>query len=154
MNELISNKKKSELLAEKIASMNYEDVITHKEISVLISEPYPSGKYTAAVTKARKILLENHCRCIECVVGDGYRVVHPDNFVNQSLKHFKRGFKEIKKAENTLTHAPIKHMSEEGRIVFQRVHDRAVILNAAMQGASVEIKTLSKKTHPLALAVK
>lgn len=34
----------------------------------------------------------------------------------------------------------------------QRVHDRAVILNASMQGVKTELKTLAgKRTHPFAL---
>lgn len=37
------------------------------------------------------------------------------------------------------------------RMEYQRVHDRAVILQAAMKGASVELKTLGKKNHPFAL---
>jgi hypothetical protein len=42
-------------------------------------------------------------------------------------------------------------MSKEGLEVFRRVSDRAVTLNAAMKGASVELKTLGKKNHPFAL---
>lgn len=38
------------------------------------------------------------------------------------------------------------------RMEYQRVHDRAVILQASMRGASVELKTLAgKRTHPFAL---
>lgn len=40
----------------------------------------------------------------------------------------------------------IEEMSRE-----QRVYDRAVTLQASMRGASVELKTLSKKKHPFAL---
>lgn len=154
MNELIVNKKKSEILAEKIASMDYGAVIRHGEISVLIDEPYPSNKYMSTIQKAKKILLKEYHCCIECVIGDGYRVVNPDRFVETSLRHYKRGFKEIRKAEDTLEHAPVKHMSDEGRIVYRRVYDRAIILSAAVRGAKVEMKTLSKKEHPFALAGK
>ena len=152
MNELIVNKKKSEILAEKIASMEYGSVIRHTEISALIDEPYPSNKYMSTIQKAKKILLKEYCCCIECVIGDGYRVVHPDGFVSTSLRHYKRGFKEIRKAEDTLEYAPVKNMTDEGRIVYRRVYDRAVILSAAVKGAKVEMKVLSKKEHPFALA--
>ena len=33
----------------------------------------------------------------------------------------------------------------------QRIHDRAVTLQAAMRGASVELKTLGQKKHPFAI---
>ena len=34
---------------------------------------------------------------------------------------------------------------------YRRVHDRAVILAAAMKGARVELKTLGEKKHPYAV---
>lgn len=38
------------------------------------------------------------------------------------------------------------------RMEYQRVHNRAVILQASMKGASVELKTLAgKRKHPFAL---
>ncbi len=42
-------------------------------------------------------------------------------------------------------------MSLHERMEYQRAHDRAVILQAAMKGASVELKTLGKKNHPFAV---
>ena len=42
-------------------------------------------------------------------------------------------------------------MSKEARNIYQRVHDRAVILQASMKGASVELKTLGRKKHPFAI---
>lgn len=152
MNEIIENKKKSEVLAEMIMTLGYGDVIKHSSISKIIEEPYPSNKYAATIQKTKKILLKKYNRCIEVIVGDGYRVVQPDDFVNQSLKHYKKGFKEIEKGTDTLYHAPVNDMTAEGVTVYRRVYDRAVILNASLQGAKVELKTLSnKKQHPFAL---
>lgn len=152
MNDLIQNKKKSEVLIEAIMSLNYGDVITHKVISDIIEEPYPSVKYNSVVQKVRKSLLKDYSRCIEAIFGEGYRVVQPDDFVNQSLKHYKRGFKEIQKGSDTLTYAPVSDMTEEGKTVYRRVHDRTVILNASLQGAKVELKKLSERKHPFVLA--
>lgn len=42
-------------------------------------------------------------------------------------------------------------MTNEGRERYRRVHDRAVTLTAAMKGASVELKTLGQRKHPMAL---
>lgn len=151
MNEVIQNKKKSEILAEKINELNYGDVITHLQISSLIEEDYPSNKYTSTIAKAKKILLKKYNKTIENIVGDGYRLVNPDDFVGQSLKYYKRGFGEMQKGYDVLNHAPTKDMTKEGREAYRRVHDRAITLAAAMKGASVELRTLGEKKHPFAL---
>ena len=148
MNEIIENKRKSEVLAEMIATLNYGDVIFHKDISCLIEEKYPSPKYNTTVQKCKKILLEKYSRTIECVRGDGYRVVNPDDFVENSLQHYKRGFNEVKKGHDILSHAPVKDMTKEGRESFRKVYDRSVILQAHLKGVSVELKTLATKQHP------
>jgi hypothetical protein len=150
MNEVINNKKKSEILAENISQLKYGDIISHQTISNVIDEVYPSNKYTSTIAKARKILLKNGI-CLENIVGDGYRVIEPDNFVNHSLRHYKRGFNEMQKGYDTLNYAPVKNMTPEGRETYRRVNDRAVTLAAAMKGVSVELKTLGQKRHPMAL---
>lgn len=151
MNEVIENRKKSEVLAEKINELNYGDVITHQQISDLIEEDYPSNKYTSTIAKAKKILLKKYSKTIENIVGDGYRVVSPGDFVQQSLKHYRRGFTEMQKGYDTLEYAPIKDMSKEDLNTYRRVHDRAITLAAAMKGVSVELRTLGQKKHPMAL---
>lgn len=150
MNEVLNNQKKSEVLAEEIKKLNYGDIISHDQISQIIEEDYPSNKYTSTIAKVKKILLKEGI-CLENIIGDGYRVVEPDNFVDHSLKHYKRGFNEMQKGFDTLTYAPTKNMTPEGRNTYRRVHDRAVTLAAAMKGVSVELKTLGEKKHPMAL---
>lgn len=78
MNEIVENKKKSEILAEKINELSYGDVLTHQQISSLIEEDYPSNKYTSTIAKAKKLLLKKYNKTIENIVGDGYRVVDPE----------------------------------------------------------------------------
>lgn len=148
MNEIIENKKKSEILAERINELNYGAVITHQQISSMIEEDYPSNKYTSTIAKTKKILLKKYNKTIENIPGDGYRVVQPDDFVQQSLKHYKRGFNEMQKDYDTLEYAPTQNMTPEGLNTYRRVHDRAIILQASMQGVKVELKSLSKKEHP------
>lgn len=150
MKEVLSNKKKSEVLAEKIKELKYGDIILHKQIAKVIKEHYPSSKYTTILSKTRKLLLEEGI-CLENIVGDGYRLVMPDNFIDHSLKHYKRGFHEMQKGYDTLAHAPTKNMTLEGRNTYRRVYDRAITLAATMQGVSVELKTLSRKQHPMAV---
>lgn len=150
MNEVLNNKKKSEILAKKIQTLHYGDIITHRQIADSINENYPSNKYTTIISKTRKIL-KKHGIFLESIVGDGYRIVEPDNVVNQSLKHYKRGFHEMQKGYETLEYAPTKDMTPEGRDTYRRVHDRAITLTAAMKGASVELKTLGERKHPMAI---
>lgn len=151
MNEIIENRKKSEILAEKLNKLKYGDFISHDEISSMIEEAYPSNKYTSTIAKARKILLKKYNRAIDNIVGDGYKIVSPGDFVQQSLKHYKRGFNEMGKGYEVLEHAPIKDMSKEDLNTYRRIHDRAITLAAAMKGASVELRTLGEKRHPMAL---
>lgn len=152
MNEIIENKKKSEILAEKINEMNYGDFITHQQIAAVIKTEYPSNAYSSVIAKARKILLKKYNKAIENIPGDGYRITSPDDFVQQSLKHYKRGFNEMQKGYDHLENAPIKDMTPEGRDTYMRVHDRAIILQASMQGVKAELKTLSgKRKRPLAI---
>lgn len=150
MNEVLNNKKKSEVLAEEIEKLQYGDMIFHEQIANIIEEEYPSNKYSSTIAKTKKILLKKGL-CLENIIGDGYRVLEPDNFVHQSLKHYKRGFNEMQKGYDTLEYAPTKNMTQEGRDTYRRVHDRAITLTAAMKGASVELKTLGQKKHPMAL---
>lgn len=151
MENMIKNKKKYEILAEKIAEMDYGDTVLHSEIVAIIDVPYPSQKYNSIVQQAKKILLNDYSRYIECVKGAGYRISYPDDFTKVSQKYVKRGVNAIKKSETILTNAPVNEMTEEGRTAYRRVHDRVVILNAAVQGANIEVKMLGKKRHPLAL---
>lgn len=148
MNEVLNNKKKSEILAEKIKELSYGDIISHRQISAIIDENYPSNKYTTTISKARKILLVDGIY-LENIVGDGYRVVEPDKFVDASLKHYKRGLNEIQKGHDTLSYAPTKDMTSEGRSLYRKVYDRSTILQAAINGVSVELKALVRKKHPM-----
>lgn len=151
MNEIIENRKKSEILAERINELNYGDFISHEQIASIIEEAYGSNKYASTIAKARKILLKKYNKAIECVVGDGYRVINPGDFVQQSLKHYKRGFNEMQKGYDTLEYAPTKDMSKEDLNTYRRVHDRAITLAAAMKGTAIELKTLGQKKHPMAI---
>lgn len=143
MNELIGKKKKSEILAEKISKLEYGGVISHSDIANIIGEEYKTPKYSQTVTKARRILQRKYGRQIESIRGDGYRVVKPGDYVNHSLKHYKRGFKEMQKGADVLQTAPTKDMNAEELATYRRVNDRAVLLQASIKGVAVELKTLA-----------
>ncbi len=152
MNEVIENKKKCEILAERINSLFYGDIISHKQIAMLIKEEYPSARYFSTIQKTKKILLKKYNKIIENISGDGYRVVEPDDFVEKSLKCYKRGFNSMKKGSDILVNSPTKDMTPEGREAHRRVTDRVIVLNASIMGATVELKELSKKSHPMDVA--
>lgn len=149
MNEIINGKKKSEILAEHISKMNYDDIIYHNEIEMIISEKYGTSKYNSEISRAKRIMLDKYHRAIESIRGDGYRVVNADNFVRNSLRHYKRGFKAFNRGYNSLTHAPVNDMSADGKDEYKRVMDRCVLINASMKGVQAELKALSRR-NPLA----
>lgn len=148
MNEMIKNKKKSEILAEFLARMDYGSVISHHEIAELIHEHYPSQKYSSIVQQAKRMLFGQSGKIVESIHRTGYRITEPDNYVDNSLRHYKRGFNEFKKGAVTLERAPQDKMSPEAREAYRHVNDRSRILYASLKGAVVEIKTLSEKKHP------
>lgn len=145
MNELIGNKKKSEILAEYISGLGYGAVLHHSDIENIIMERYGTSKYKSEISRAKKILLKEYNRQIDSIRGDGYRVIKPDDFVPQALGFYRRGFNEMQKGVDTLENAPIKDMTEEGRSIHTRVYDRSVILLASMKGASAELKALTRR---------
>ena len=154
MNEMIKNKRPSEVLCEKILQLNYGELITHEEISSIIKEEYGSPRYSTVIQQTKAQLLKKQ-RAIESIRGQGYRVVEPDAFVDLSLNYYKKGFNEMQKGSDTLRFAPAKDMSIEGRNIYHRVQDRANALQAVLNGASVELKTLRAKDdgkiHPMAV---
>lgn len=149
MNEIIENKKKSEILAEHISYMKYGEVITHKDISEIIQEPYPGPKYSSTISKTKKVLLNDYGKIIENIVGDGYRVVRPGGYTDQALKKFKEGFKRVQNGTEILQKAPKKDMTAEELSTHREIEDRASILTAHIAGAVTEIKMLRTRKHPL-----
>ena len=128
-----------------------ENPVDHETIENIIETKYRTNKYNTVISKTKKILLNKYNKCITSVAGEGYKIVEPDDFVDVSLKEYKRGFKAMQKGANTLHKAPVKDMTDEGRTIYRRVHDRATLLEASMRGVSVELKTLGQKRHPFAI---
>lgn len=150
MNDVLNGKKKSEVLAGAIKSLHYGDIIEHDNISRIIEVNYPSNKYTTTIAQAKKIL-EKDGFFLESIPGTGYKIVQPGDVVNHALKHYKRGFNEMKKGYDTIAYAPTNDMTPEERAAHRRVSDRVVTLNAAMNGVKVELKSLAHKKHPMAV---
>ena len=148
MNELINNKKKWELLYEKIMVLNYGDIISHGEIAIILDEPYDTNIYRAAIARAKKSLLKIG-KFIESVQGKGYRVVAPDDYNKLTISQFAQGVKKIKKGNDILTYAPTNDMSDIGRDIHRNITDRCNIIYASVTSSCVELNLLSKKNHAL-----
>lgn len=142
MNKVL--KERSDVLVQTILRMRYGDTITHSEIEEILGVSHKVHDYQAIIQRVRKLLQENECKYIENVWGIGYKLVEPDKVVGHSLKLVKSGCNRIQKGQKVLTYSPADEMSQEGRETYRKVCDRMAILNAAAQGAVVEMKLLSK----------
>lgn len=143
-------KKPQEVLAEFFSECSYGDLVPHDKIESIIgfSRTLNQHKYNSVVQSAKRILLNQYGRALDCVKNQGYRLILPGDYVSKSMKHYKRGFTEIKKGKDTLDYAPVNDMTTEEREAYVRVHDKSVILQASMEGALCELKVLGTKTHP------
>lgn len=151
MNELKENREKAEILVKFFHSHGFGNIILHSEIESEIDCKLGSGQYQTVIAKTKKILLSKHHMALQSVRGQGYKIVSPDEFTDFALGYYKRGLSTISKGKKHLENAPVEHMSKEAVDVYRRVNDRAISLEASMRGASVELKTLAKKPHPLAV---
>lgn len=144
-------KKPQEILAEFFTAKSYGDVVTHSEIGRIISysREHNRSKYNQIVQAAKKILLKEHGKLIECVRDYGYRLVEPGDYVQASGVHNRRGLIEIRKGKDILDYAPVNDMTSDERIVYNRFHDQETRLVASMEGAVCQLKILGKKSHPL-----
>lgn len=151
MNELKNNREKAEILSEFLFSQGFGNIILHSEIETEIDCDKDSGQYGSIIHKTKKLLLEKHHMALQNVRGQGYKIVSPDDFTDYALGYYRRGIGTINRGKKHLENAPTEHMSKDALDVYRRVNDRAITLEAAMRGASVELKTLARKPHPLAM---
>lgn len=144
MNDLIKNITKAECLANYIENLEYGEVITHQKIENIIECKYGNQRYNSIVSKAKWLLLEKE-KFIENIRGQGYRVVEPDKYTDESIKYLKKGFNEISKSDKIQKYAPVDLMSMQQAQVHRNVSDRLSVLKAHVYGAKAEIKLLKKQ---------
>ena len=138
-----------ENVVNELLKKDYEDVITHKDLSISLNVDYKSKEYFSCMTKIKKVLLEKG-KALETVYGVGYRIANPDNYSAMAINQYRLGFNRLKKGEKILTYAPVKEMTEDGFNTFRQVSDKAQQLHAALAGGVVELKLLNrKKEHSL-----
>ena len=148
---ILDNTEKAMILVSSIKDLQYGDIIPHENLAQMIDETYGTSHYRSLITKAKKILENQYGIFLQSVHGEGYKIVKPDDTTDVSLGHYKRGFKAMNKGYKALKNAPISQMTAEGRERYRKVADRAELLNASMQGVHVELKTLARKPHPMAV---
>lgn len=147
MNELINNKKeKWEVLYEFVNQQDYGTTILHSDIEKIIEESHESTKYMSIITKTKKKLIESS-KCLKSLHGQGYTVIQPDEYTDLSLRHIKRGSRQIGTGYKILQYAPVNQMSQEGLSIYRHVSDRALSLQAKIIGGCTELKLLSKKSR-------
>ena len=97
MNDNNEKQKVQELLAEMIAKYDYGAIISHDWISHIASIPYGTNKYKTIIGKTKRILIKKYSKVLESVKGIGYRIILPDEYTDNTLGHYKKGFKESHK---------------------------------------------------------
>lgn len=141
------HEQKDRILTARIVTMDYGDSISHQEIEQLIGARKNSSKYNFIINKSKKKLLESG-KMIESVRGYGYRVVEPDYYSRKAVSQVSSAGRRIASGAKILQFAPTAHMTEDGRTVHRRLSDRMALLNAAMHGATAEVKVLCSTRHP------
>lgn len=148
MNDNNKKQKIQELLAEMISKYDYGTIVNHEWISRVINIPYGTNKYKAIIGKTKQILIKKYSKVLESIKGVGYRIILPDEYTDNTLGHYNRGFKELQRGYEVMENAPIAEMSSEGLEIHRRVYDRSTMLLASIQGAKAELRVLSKRRKP------
>lgn len=145
MNELVNNKEKWEILFNHIIGMDYESMILHTEIEQVIDTKRDEKGYYSVINKAKKKLLEANKGLIN-ITGQGYKMIHPDEYVDLSLGYIKRGFKQIGKGYKVIESAPVDGMTKEGLERYRQVSDKTKSFHAMIAGGCTELKLLSRQS--------
>lgn len=143
---------KGSALADYIRPRSYGDIIRYQEIEQVTGEKRGSQRYYSAVAKAKK-LLEASGKMIQRLSGGDYQILYPGDYAEAAAREVRLANRRIKHGSKILDVAPLNDMSAEERAVHNRMRDGYAVLQARMNGAVVEVKTLTgQRKHPLALA--
>ena len=145
----MNKNEKIKALTEAFANAEYGTKLEHFKIADIICEEVGSPQYRQIVDRAKHNLLDSG-KMVASVFGVGYRVVYPDEYVDQAARSVVSGARRIDKGVRILAHAPTKDMTQMGMQRYNTINDRVHILQAAVCGAKVEIKMLTeKRDNPL-----
>lgn len=141
-----SNKEKSEELFNYVVNKDYDEIVSHNEISDIITEDIQSSKYYQIINNANKLLTEQG-KMIESIKKVGYRITNPNDYTLKSIGKMQQGFKKVSDGQKMLTYAPVEKMNIEARNEYNQVSDRVRLLNAHIGGAITEMKLLKRKPN-------
>lgn len=134
-------------LVKAVKERNYGDVLNFDEIGGIINQRYGTRAYSDILQAARRRLIDAG-HIIVNVRGIGYKVLLPDNYTSEGVRHIRDAGRKIDRATKIIDHAPVNDMSPDARAAHNRVSDRMTTFRAAVAGASVELHMLSANKHP------
>ena len=101
------------LLVAALSTRSYGTLVTHDEVMQLTGLLYPSPRYFAQVSKARKALLKDWEREIETAPRLGYRLVLPGEFHGRSRRELGFAGRRLRLSARILMAAPQTLLSPE-----------------------------------------
>jgi len=97
-------------LFEVAMSWEYDSIHQFEEIEKILNLPYGTSRFRTAISQANDELTKSGKR-LKNVRGIGYQVLKPGEYLDESVKHLKKGTNQIKKSVDIITGAPI-HLLE------------------------------------------
>jgi len=126
-------------LAEVAEIWEYGSVHKHSEIAEIMGIPQQETKYYQYVSRANEILTPKG-KLLQIVVGTGYLVVHPDDYIDRSFDQVKKSMDHLLRAVTISQSAPVELMSLE-----RRIEHEAYNVNLAAKAALTMRELDSKK---------
>jgi hypothetical protein len=125
---------------------NYGDLKTHEEIANMVYLKHTTQKYRTAIAKANKKLIE-HGKMLKCVRNQGYIVIAPDEYLNESYECKRKAVKQFDTSHQILENAPLEHMAEEARKKHLIAYDRSSTLQSMLHGGLKQIGVITEKKN-------
>jgi hypothetical protein len=111
---------------------------SHDELAELMLVKSGSQKYYNQMQKAIANLTEFGVR-LSNVKGHGYKVLTPDEWLDEAKAKAKKGGKSIYEAQNIINNAPLLQMSEDVRMECLKMHDAILKHKFMLTGGVVSI---------------
>lgn len=137
-------KKAIDELIEHIMGLNYGESIKHEEIAERLNVKYGTHKYRSLVCIVKAALLKSG-KALKALVGYGYQVMEPDEYISMSARHMKKAANSMSKGQAYCDYAPISEMSPEAAEATKLMQDKIVAV-ASFVGANLpEVNRISRK---------
>jgi benzoyl-CoA reductase/2-hydroxyglutaryl-CoA dehydratase subunit BcrC/BadD/HgdB len=130
-------------LVSKATNWEYGRIYSHEEIAEIMMLIPRSPKYYAQVNIANKKLTELGKR-LKSVNGQGYKVITPDEYVDEAIAKLDRGRRQARKAYEILQHAPSTLMSDEYRSKYNELLNDIVKVHSILEGGVTQIKIFAR----------